>query len=191
MEVFVYLTVVLAIAAAVVFVRSRFLSFRGQRPSEYLGLAPDLDLRQHLAGESLCEGAIFGPTGRMASRFRATMVGRWEGNHGVVDVDFLFDGGTRQSRSWHLTLGENGRVVAEANDTPGRGHGQVTGPTLQLLYTIVLPQDAGGHTLRVTDWMYLTESGTILNRSQFRKGGLLAAELVATIRKKDSGVAPQ
>jgi hypothetical protein len=36
--------------------------------------------------------------------------------------------------------------------------------------------------LQVTDWMYLMENGTIINRSQFTKFGFTVAELVATMR---------
>ena len=46
----------------------------------------------------------------------------------------------------------------------------------------MLPQDAGGHTLDTTDWMYLMSNGSIMNRSQFRKFGIKVAELVATMR---------
>ena len=53
---------------------------------------------------------------------------------------------------------------------------------LKLSYRIKLPPEAGGHTLDVTDWMYLVENGTIINRSQFRKFGIKVAELVATMR---------
>ena len=49
-------------------------------------------------------------------------------------------------------------------------------------YTIQLTKDAGGHALQVTDWMYLMENGSIMNRSQFRKFGIKVAELVATMR---------
>ena len=51
-----------------------------------------------------------------------------------------------------------------------------------LKYTIELPGEAGGHRLDVTDWMYLTENGTIINRSEMRKFGFKVAELVATMR---------
>jgi hypothetical protein len=40
--------------------------------------------------------------------------------------------------------------------------------------------------LDATDWMYLVDNGTIMNRSQFRKFGFTVAELVATMRKKDA-----
>jgi len=38
----------------------------------------------------------------------------------------------------------------------------------------------------VTDWMYLTENGTVMNRSQFRKFGIKVAELVATMRRVEA-----
>jgi hypothetical protein len=51
-----------------------------------------------------------------------------------------------------------------------------------LSYEIKLTEEAGGHALKVTDWMYLMDNGTIMNRSQFRKFGFKVAELVATMR---------
>jgi hypothetical protein len=51
-----------------------------------------------------------------------------------------------------------------------------------LKYRIVLPKGSGGHTLDVTDWLYLAENGAILNRSEMRKFGIKVAELVATMR---------
>lgn len=59
---------------------------------------------------------------------------------------------------------------------------------MQLNYRIRIPEDAGGHLLDVSDWMYLNDSGTIVNRSQFRKGGVLVAELIATISREDRTV---
>ncbi len=64
----------------------------------------------------------------------------------------------------------------------GQGEGRVEGPTVVLRYRIRLTAEAGGHVLDVTDWMYLMENGTIINRSQFRKFGFKVAELVATMR---------
>ena len=56
------------------------------------------------------------------------------------------------------------------------------GAMVELKYRIRLPEDAGGHVLNVTDWMYLMENGTILNRSEMRKFGIKVAELIATMR---------
>jgi hypothetical protein len=68
----------------------------------------------------------------------------------------------------------------------GTGTGMQKGPAVLLEYRIRLPEESGGHVLDATDWMYLVDNGTIMNRSQFRKFGITVAELVATMRKKDA-----
>ncbi len=61
--------------------------------------------------------------------------------------------------------------------------GGISGTTEKLSYKIVLSEGAGGHVLNITDWMYQTGNGTIMNRSKMRKFGLTVAELVATMRQ--------
>jgi Protein of unknown function (DUF3833) len=170
--------VVLALMA----LRSRYASFAAQSPSDYTGKGPTFDLRQHLAGPMSCEGVIFGPTGRVTSRFVADMQGTWAGNTGTLAEVFRYDSGTIQHRAWTLVLGESGKITATAADVVGEGTGRVEGSGVLLRYRIRLTPEAGGHVLDVTDWMYLLDNGTIMNRSQFRKFGIKVAELVATMR---------
>jgi len=141
-----------------------------------------------LNGPIQCEGVIYGPTGRVASRFVADMNGSWDGNVGTLSEDFRYDSGLAQSRCWTLKLGNDGGIRAQAPDLVGDGTGVVTGPSVMLRYSIRLDPSAGGHVLDVTDWMYLMENGTIMNRSQFYKWGIKVAELVATMRPKPVGI---
>lgn len=164
----------------------RMIGFTAQKPQDYAGQGQQFDLRRHLDGPILCEGVIFGPTGRVTSRFVADMEARWDGNTGVLAEEFRYDSGAHQSRRWTLTLGNDGMVRAEAPDVIGTGTGKLVGSALKLAYRIRLPDDAGGHELDVTDWMYLTANDTIINRSQFRKYGIKVAELVATLRRKEN-----
>jgi hypothetical protein len=174
------------IVLALLLVKPRLVGFRAQRPADYSGGSPEFDIRTHLRGPILCEGVIYGPTGRVASRFVADMEARWDGNVGTVTEAFLYDSGTTQSREWRLLLGNDGAIRAEADDLVGTGRGQQSGPAAVLSYRIRLPESSGGHVLDATDWMYLMENGAIVNRSQFRKFGIKVAELVATMRRKDA-----
>ncbi len=169
-----------------VWAQRRYLAFRGQAPDDYAQNGPDIDLREHLNGPLLCEGVIYGPTGRVSSRFVADFEARWEGNVGRMTETFRYDSGMTQNREWNLTLGNDGSIRAEAPDVVGTGTGMQKGPAVLLEYRIRLPEESGGHVLDATDWMYLVENGTIMNRSQFRKFGITVAELVATMRKKDA-----
>ncbi len=176
----------MALMLALYALTQRLTGFQAQKPADYARLKPAIDIRKHLSGPIRCEGVIYGPTGRVTSRFLADMEGRWDGNRGVLAEHFTYDSGTRQDREWRLTLGNDGRVTAEADDLVGMGEGQQEGAALRLSYTIRLPASAGGHALQVTDWMYLVDEKTIVNRSQFRKFGIKVAELVATMRRVDA-----
>lgn len=169
------------VVLALIALRARYASFAAQQPSDYAA-GPAFDLRQHLSGPMTCEGVIFGPTGRVTSRFVADMTGTWDGTTGTLSEIFRYDSGTTQHRAWTLALGPEGRITATAADVVGQGTGQVTGSGVVLRYRIRLTPEAGGHVLDVTDWMYLLDNGAIMNRSQFRKYGLKVAELVATMR---------
>ena len=178
---FLYAIFTLIALIATTWAVRRYIGFMAQRPEDY-GTATALDLRQHLNGPILCEGVIYGPTGRVTSRFVAQMQGEWDGNSGVLREYFRYDSGADQRREWRLTLDRDGKIRAQAEDVVGTGTGTVAGSAVQLLYRLRLPAAAGGHVLDVNDWMYLTPNGTLMNRSQFRKFGFKVAELVATMR---------
>ncbi|MDD7971393.1 DUF3833 domain-containing protein [Roseinatronobacter alkalisoli] len=176
----------MAVMLVLMAVARHMRGFRAQKPSDYAALEPRIDIRRHLSGPIRCEGVIYGPMGRVTSRFTADMHGRWDGNRGILSEHFIYDSGTRQDREWHLTLGNDGAIRADADDLAGTGHGQQAGAAVCLNYTLRLPETAGGYVLQVTDWMYLIDETTIINRSQFRKFGIKVAELVATMRRIDA-----
>lgn len=157
------------------------LGFARQNLSVYAGQTPVFDPRLHLSGPLRCEGVIFGPLGRVSSRFSADMNGVWDGEKGVLTEDFRYAGGRVQARRWTLALLPGGKLRAEAPDVPGGGQGIYAGNALRLRYKIRLEPEAGGHLLSVTDWLFLLDSGTLVNRSEFRKFGLKVGELQAVI----------
>ncbi|RZW00105.1 MAG: DUF3833 family protein [Rhodobacteraceae bacterium] len=168
--------------AAAVSIGARRLGFAGQSPADYAAATRTFDLVRHLDGRMICEGVIFGPTGRVSSRFVADVLVTWDGDSGRMSERFQYSSGETQLREWRLTILANGRIQAEADDLVGIGEGEVSGAGLRLTYRIRLPEGSGGHILDAIDWMYLIDNGTIINRSQFRKYGIKVAELVATIR---------
>lgn len=176
------LAALLFLAALVMAAKSMFLSFRAQTPSDYADTSPAFSLKTHLNGEILSEGLIYGPTGKMTNSFVARMVGEWDGETGTLSEEFTYSNGKKQSRKWFLKLSDGNTFTATADDIVGEASGVVSGSTIKMEYQIILPEDAGGHTLTATDWLYLTESGVIMNKSEMRKFGFKVAELIATMR---------
>lgn len=174
-----------AAVIALVILKGRYASFMSQAPSDYPD-GPMFNMREVFNGPIECEGVIYGPTGRVTSRFEADFVASWDGNIGTVREEFRYDSGNVQHRQWKFTLGNDGSIKAEAPDLVGVGSGQQHGSAVQLNYNIKLTDEAGGHVLNTTDWMYMTPNGNVMNRSQFRKFGIKVAELVATMRPKNT-----
>ena len=166
-------------------IKSRYFSFQAQISDDYANRGPLFDIRERLNGPIVCEGLIYGPMGRVTSRFTANFEASWEGNVGKMVEVFHYDSGNVQHREWLLTLGNDGAIKAEASDLVGTGTGRQVGSAVLLNYRIKLSKDAGGYVLDTTDWMYLMSNGSIMNRSQFRKFGIKVAELVATMRPAD------
>ena len=171
---------------ALVLLKERFAGFDAQVPEDYAKQGPQFDLREHLNGAIKCEGVIYGPLGRVASRFTGDFEASWTGNRGVMREHFDYDSGNAQDREWQLELGNDGSIRAEAEDLVGPGTGRQMGAAARLCYRIRLPKEAGGHVLSVTDWMYLAPNGVVVNRSQFRKFGIKVAELVAVMRRVEA-----
>ncbi|MGV6812955.1 MAG: DUF3833 family protein [Brevirhabdus sp.] len=172
---------------AVLAVQRVFFSFGAQSPEDYADTAPPFDIRIALNGAMISEGVIYGPTGRVDARFVARMQGNWANDGtGTLAESFSYATGGTQERKWFLTMGENGHFTATASDIIGTATGQQVGSTVRMKYRIKLDEDAGGHVLDVTDWLYLMENGSIMNRSEMRKFGIKVAELVASIRPDDT-----
>lgn len=169
-----------AMAGLLWLVRQRF-GFTSQSPADYAG-GPAFDIRDVLNGTLLCDGIIYGPAGRVTSRFTARIEAEWTGDNGVMRERFVFDSGAVQNREWRLSVGPEGDIEADADDLAGPGFGWQQGSSVKLAYRIRLTESAGGYVLDVVDWMYLLENGSIMNRSQFRKFGFKVGELVATMR---------
>ncbi|MDW4550568.1 DUF3833 domain-containing protein [Defluviimonas sp. D31] len=176
------LTALLLVSLVAVIAKSLLFSFRAQNPADYADTLPRFSLKEHLSGEILSEGVIYGPNGRVANSFVATMVGEWDGDTGTLTENFIYSNGKEQARKWFLKYDGGTTFTATADDIVGEAHGVVSGSTVMIKYRIVLPEDAGGYTLSATDWLYLTQDGVIMNKSEMRKLGIKVAELVATMR---------
>lgn len=181
----IYLLVGAGVVLLGVFMRCKLWAFSGQKAADYADDLVVLDMKKHLNGEMICEGVIFGPTGRVTSSFVADFNVVWDGDTAQIREHFVYHDRATQDRFWTIKLGAGGRFTATAPDVPGVGQGQQSGSAIQMRYPIKLPDDLGGHVLQTIDWIYLTPEGTMINRSQFRKFGIKVAELVATIRTKE------
>lgn len=168
-----------------VFWQKRY-GFGAQRARDYATLKPAFDIKSTLQGKLICEGMVYGPLGRVTSRFIAELDCRWEGDNATINEVFHYDNDNQQTREWRLQLdAKTGAFCADASDLIGTGQGKESGSCVCLRYRIKLPDSSGGYVLNVVDWLYRLQNGNIMNRIELRKYGIKVAEVIATLRKKE------
>lgn len=184
---FVFLGVVLALGGMKIW--DTFWSFRAQKLQDYPVSVTAPDLAAALGKRFEAHGVIFDYTGRVKSRFIAEIQGDFDADGGSLKERFSYSAGSVDTREWTIKLKADGHTfTATAPDVVGEAKGELRGHELRMTYRLQLPERVGGHVLDVVDWLYLMDDGAIVNRSEMRKFGIKAAELIAVFRPVKDGL---
>ncbi|MBI3380368.1 MAG: DUF3833 domain-containing protein [Aquabacterium sp.] len=152
-------------------------------PADYAREQPTLNLREYFNGPLTAHGIFTDRSGRVVKRFTVQMVGRWQGQNGVLEEDFTYSDGSKQRRVWRLTDLGQGRWRGQADDVVGEALGEVAGNALNWHYTLSLPVDGKTYEVQFNDWMYLMDNRTMLNKAVMSKFGFTLGEVTLSFSK--------
>lgn len=161
----------------------------GPQVADYAERTPKLDLVQFFSGRSEAWGMVQQRDGTLLRHFYASIEGRMEGQKLVLDEQFVFDDGEKQSRVWTFTPVAEQRWSGTAHDVVGPADLQVAGNAAHLRYTLQVPVSGRIIDMKMDDWMYLLDENTMANRTSMRKIGIEFAELTVFFRKQPAGAA--
>ena len=153
------------------------------QPADYAAEVPTLDLRRYFNGPLRAHGIFTDRAGRVQRRFIVKLMGRWQGEEGVLEEDFEYSDGTKERRVWTLKhLGE-GRYSGTAADVLGQAQGQAAGNALRWSYTLKLPVNGKVYEVDFDDWMYLVDERVMLNKARMSKFGFGLGEVTLSFEK--------
>lgn len=152
--------------------------------AEYAAQRPQLDLQRYFNGTVHAWGMFADRSGKVVKRFTVVLVGRWQGNEGVLEEDFAYSDGTTQRRVWRIRKLDDGRYVGSADDVVGEALGQARGNALRWAYTLALPVDGRTWNVQMDDWMYLVDDRVMLNRTTMSKFGVKLGEVTISFEKR-------
>jgi len=151
---------------------------------EYAGKEPRLDLAEYFDGPLTGWGIVQNRAGEVRRSFRVDLVGRWDGNEGVLEEDFFWSDGERQQRVWRFRKLDEHTYTGTAGDVVGEASGQAYGNALRWKYVLALELDGDVVEVTLDDWMYLLEGDVLVNRSEIRKFGFRVGEVTLFFRKE-------
>ncbi len=153
-------------------------------PADYAQNTPLLDLREYFNGELTAHGMFSDRSGKVLRRFAVSMKGRWQGDQGVLEEDFVYSDGARERRVWRLTRHADGRYSGTADDVVGVAEGRAAGNALQWRYTLKLPVDGTVYEVTFDDWMFLIDERVMLNKAVMSKFGIRLGEVTLAFHRK-------
>ncbi len=155
--------------------------------SDYAGREPRLDLQTYFDGPLVAWGIVQDRKGEVTRSFRVDMVGRWDGNEGVLEEDFVWSDGSTERRVWNFRKLDENRYIGTAGDVVGEAEGEARGNALRWRYTLALPWNDGTINVYLDDWMWLIQDDILVNRSEIRKFGFRVGEVTLFFQKKGTG----
>ncbi len=152
-------------------------------PSDYAAEQPVLDLKTYFNGPLTAHGLFTDRGGKVQRRFVVQLVGRWQGDVGTLEEDFLYSDGKKERRVWTLTALGDGRYKGTAADVIGEARGEARGNALRWSYTLRLPVGDKTYDVQFDDWMYLMDGHVMLNKARMSKFGFDLGEVTLAFHK--------
>ena len=153
---------------------------------DYANREPRLDMQAYFDGPLVAWGIVQDRRGEVTRSFRVDMVGRWDGDTGVLEEDFSWSDGSTERRVWTFRKLDEHTYTGTAGDVVGEATGKTFGNALHWRYTLALPWNDGTINVFLDDWMWLIQDGVLVNRSEIRKFGFRVGEVTIFFRKPES-----
>jgi len=133
---------------------------------------PELVLEDFFEGETRAWGVFEDRFGNLRAQFTVDIKGTWEDQTLTLEEDFIYASGRKDRRVWAISKQSDGRYEGRAEDVVGVATGRAAGNAFNWSYVMDLP--VGNRTFRVrfNDWLWLQESGVLINRARVTKFGV-------------------
>ena len=153
--------------------------------SDYQSTTPAFDMKTFFDGKLAAYGMVQNRDGKVIRRFRADLIGSWEGNKGLLEEDFFDDDGETQRRVWNLIKHGDNNYSGVASDTVGEATGQSQGFAFNWRYTLAIDVDGTTWDIDLNDWIYQLDETRLINQTEMTKWGFNVGQITLIIEKLD------
>jgi hypothetical protein len=138
---------------------------------------PTVDIREYFNGNLVAFGTVQDFSGKVVSRFTATITGKFDKTSGTLDENFTFDDGTTERRLWSFKIALDGSFVGTAHDVIGEAKGKQKGNAIFMEYVLKRTIDGSEMTFTMDDRLYQIDDTYLMNQTKMKKFGITVAEL--------------
>lgn len=147
------------------------------RPAAFATTIPAFDPVTFWTGKTASWGVIENLDGAPIAIVTTTTDGSAEDADGLHMVQHVTADGKESVRDWHIRRMGNGKFEATANDVVGIARGATSGRMLHWNWTLATQPGNSLFNIKMEQWMYLADNGTLLVRTIITKLGVRFAEI--------------
>lgn len=134
------------------------------------------DIKKFFNGDVEGFAVIQDPNGKIIDTETFKINGKWDDNKGVIQQNFVYASGDKDSRTWLITIDENGSTFsAIGHDIAAPAQGKQVGNAMQMVYALMLTGKTDKQKVKVNfeDKIYLVDekSAIMISNSTVGFGG--------------------
>ena len=147
-----------------------------------------MDIRKFFSGDIEGSGIVQDGNGKIKKTYIVKVNGKWDDNKGVVSQNFQYSDGTKDGRTWLITMDANNiafTAIGHEVSTPARG--KQVGNSAQMSYS-TSTQEKDGDKMgavepRFDEKMYLVDDKSMIIVSRFIKNAIDSGKIIMSLKK--------
>lgn len=113
-------------------------SFKKPDALDSLNSDAKFDVKKFFNGDLEGFAIIQDSDGKIIETQKIKINGKWDENKGVIQQDFIYSGGQKDSRTWLVTIDGQNSFSAIGHDIAAPAQGKQVGNAMQMLYSLML-----------------------------------------------------
>ena len=150
---------------------------RDMNPEEYKNTEPKIKIEEYFLGNLKAWGIFQDRSGKVKRQFTAKMNGSFDGQDFILNEDFSWNDGEKQTRRWTIKKTGDHNYEGTAADVVGVAKGVSYGSAFKFEYNLLIPFKNKKIKVRFDDWIFKQDDKVAINRAIVTKFGFKVGEL--------------
>ena len=147
------------------------------KPENYINTKPEIKIEEYFLGNVKAWGIFQGRSGVVKRQFTAQMNGFFDGKNFILNEDFNWNDGEKQTRQWTIKKVDDHNYEGTALDVVGIAKGASYGSAFKFEYNLLIPFKDKKIKVRFDDWIFKQDEKVAINRAIVTKFGFKVGEL--------------
>ncbi len=179
MKKFLYIAALVSLLSSCAYINN----FKKAPEVDYLDRGVKIDIRKFLNGELEGFAVMQDGNGKIIGTETIKISAKWDDNKGVMQQNFIYFDGKKDSRTWLITLEDDGTFSAVGHDVTSAAQGKQIGNAMEMIYTLSLRGSAGKEQVRFVDKIYLVDEKSAIMISDSRKNFGSSGKAIIALKK--------